>query len=539
MARTTWALITLACLAVPGSARAADEAPPAGTWKLTFLEQTREGTHYNTFWIIKLAQKDGKWSGKVIATAPQVRRDATVETVSVTGGRVQLTLKMVEQIFSFEGKVPNEAGVKKLPGSFAQGQAVVPAFLEATKLESLDRFEVLKDRLTRLPDDPEAFNAALVVLSQATAQKAKPEEVRGWADRAFRAAETYGPRWQREFTLRMADVLIDQDAFASVALETARKAERMLDAKDDVNLQMRTLNLLAKALRKAKKDDEAKEVEARIARINVGVKPEAFAGRKAKSDRAVLLELFTGSECPPCVAADLAFDALLKTYKPSDVVLLQYHMHIPGPDPMANRDCEERFKYYVKHFGREYGDDILGTPVAYVGGKPEIGGGAFDKAAAKYKDYRTAIEPLLEKPASVKLKATATRKGAKVTITAEASDLEKPAETVRLRLALVEEQVRYAGANNIRVHHHVVRDLPGGAEGLALKEKTGKQTAVVDLDELRKKLGKYLDDVAKEEPFSSKDRPLDLKRLRVVAFVQDDQTREVLQVVEIPVPGEE
>ena len=50
----------------------------------------------------------------------------------------------------------------------------------------------------------------------------------------------------------------------------------------------------------------------------------------------VLVELFTGAECPPCVAADLAFDALGKTYKPTDVVLLEYHLHIPGPDALTN-----------------------------------------------------------------------------------------------------------------------------------------------------------------------------------------------------------
>jgi len=39
-------------------------------------------------------------------------------------------------------------------------------------------------------------------------------------------------------------------------------------------------------------------------------KPEAFAGRKGKSDRGVLVEVFTGAECPPCAAVDLAFDGL-------------------------------------------------------------------------------------------------------------------------------------------------------------------------------------------------------------------------------------
>ena len=47
-------------------------------------------------------------------------------------------------------------------------------------------------------------------------------------------------------------------------------------------------------------------------------KTEKFAGRKGKSTRAVLVELFTGAQCPPCVASDMAFDGLEKTYAPGD-----------------------------------------------------------------------------------------------------------------------------------------------------------------------------------------------------------------------------
>ncbi len=44
--------------------------------------------------------------------------------------------------------------------------------------------------------------------------------------------------------------------------------------------------------------------------------------------------MFTGAECPPCVAVDLAFDGLLKAYKPTDVICLQYLHPAAGP---ANR----------------------------------------------------------------------------------------------------------------------------------------------------------------------------------------------------------
>src|SRR5262249_60565694 len=78
------------------------------------------------------------------------------------------------------------------------------------------------------------------------------------------------------------------------------------------------------------------------------------AGRKEKSDRGVLVEVWPGAACPPCGGVDLGFDALIKTYQPSEVVMLQYHLHIPRPDPLTNEDSESRSTYY--------GDAVEGTP---------------------------------------------------------------------------------------------------------------------------------------------------------------------------------
>ena len=64
---------------------------------------------------------------------------------------------------------------------------------------------------------------------------------------------------------------------------------------------------MARVLRKAKKDGDAKEVEARLAKLEPRdyaeyaktmppFKPEEYKGRKGKGDPAVLVELFTGAE---------------------------------------------------------------------------------------------------------------------------------------------------------------------------------------------------------------------------------------------------
>jgi tetratricopeptide (TPR) repeat protein len=66
------------------------------------------------------------------------------------------------------------------------------------------------------------------------------------------------------------------------------------------------------------------------------VKVERYNATPSRTRRVVLAEVFTGASCPPCVAADLAFDAFLERYTRRDVAVLMYHLHIPGPDPMAN-----------------------------------------------------------------------------------------------------------------------------------------------------------------------------------------------------------
>jgi len=44
------------------------------------------------------------------------------------------------------------------------------------------------------------------------------------------------------------------------------------------------------------------------------VKVEEYQPTEKRSDRLVLAEVFTGSGCPPCVGADLAFDAAMERY---------------------------------------------------------------------------------------------------------------------------------------------------------------------------------------------------------------------------------
>jgi hypothetical protein len=256
-----------------------------------------------------------------------------------------------------------------------------------------------------------------------------------------------------------------------------------------------------------------------------------------------LVELFTGAQCPPCVAADVAFDALAESHAGKDVVLLQYHLHIPGPDPLTNADSEGRSRYY----------QVQGTPTVVINGKegPPLGGFRPNAKDAYEKAARAIVEAQGE-ASPVKLALEASRKGDEIVIRAEASgvkkpeakkddekkDADKPESKVRLRFAVIEDVVRYPGRNGQRFHHHVVRGLPGGVEGFPITEGSLKKEVKVSLADLRKGLDEYLVAANKRRPFLDDERPLEMKNLKVAAFVQDDATKEVLQAAQVDLHAE-
>jgi hypothetical protein len=532
------ALAGLALFALALPARAAD--PPAGTWRVTIPIQTQQGQQ-NLSLLMMFSESDGKWVADFLDSNLNLKSEPAID-LTVKDQLVRFTLKLGSNVWTFDGKVSG----KRIKGSLDLDGDMLLVDLVPSSLKSLtkDRFAVAKEILDTADAPADFFNGLFPVLGQAAAKKMKPEEVRAYADKAAKLAEEYGPRWQRTVAFRLADALADQEPFVAIAVEQARQGERLLGRSDDIATQLQTLDTLARVLHKAKQDAEAKDVEARIARLeprdyaeyvktNPPFKPEEFKGRKGKSDRAVLVELFTGAECAPCVAADLAFDALGRTYKPTEVVLLQYHEHIPGPDPLVSKDGAARMDFYNKK------DDEKATPQVFINGKAgEPGGGPAKASRLKYQTYRETIEELLEKPAPVKLALTASLKGDELTAKATVSELQKPGEKVSLRFALAEDRVRYQGANGIRYHHSVVRAMPGGPKGFPLTKASAEQAVTAKLDEIRAANTKALDEFAAElknrgADFSFGARPMALKNLKLVAFVQNDETNEVLQAVQV------
>ncbi len=262
-------------------------------------------------------------------------------------------------------------------------------------------------------------------------------------------------------------------------------------------------------------------------------RPKPFdPGRYSPADgevhgKTVLAELFTGAECGPCIAADIALNAVSDYYNRDTVTVLEYHMHAPGPDPLTNPDTERRADYY----------GVMGTPTALIDGThPQYGGGSASLSRRVFEAYKSKIGPRLRVPLAAEFKKLELNV-ASDTVRVSGTVLQPGAgqRTLHLRIALAEEVVHYTGGNGIHFHHFVVRKFlgsPGGLDvGAGSREFTFSESASIRsiTGGLAEYLRHYESEAAGGWPgFDEKPVSIDPGQLRAVAFLQDDETREIL-----------
>lgn len=396
---------------------------------------------------------------------------------------------------------------------------------------------------------PETSYEFRQVLAAAESADLSEEQVRDLLRGWFSHAELYGKTFLGESRLVVLRSLRGQKRFASIALEVAEQGRtRLADLTSGLG-QSSLLHFLAEAAElsghselAAAAASQAEEMDTQLdAEYRAHVPPfavDAYAGRKsAETDRVVLLELFTGAACAPCVAADVACEALHAVFKPSELILLEHHLHIAGADPLANPDTIARAEYY----------GIRGIPTAIFNGEEDpTGGGDMAASEAKYQEYRQRIEALLAEKRLADIELKLSRAADVLTIHAvagvanasDAADRAAASRDLRLRLVLTEELVRYAGPNGVLFNRAVVRDFPGGLEGKQFSDGQAKIDLALNVADVRERLNSYLRGKSQAlavqcpQPVPK----LSLEQLAVVAFVQDDATKRVLHAVKVAVP---
>jgi hypothetical protein len=449
-------------------------------------------------------------------------------------------LKAINDLRGAEGKLRVKARQEK------DDDAKAKLLAEADEAAKTNAGEITKLQ-RKLAESGEPFasvQAAQQLLTGAAKANATEADVAAWVKVLEADAAPYGPKIVAQARTTVTTTLVGQEKYGKLALPYA------LEAAGDKSLTTKgkyaALKLLQRAQVQAGLPGDADATMKRVVALDAELdaeylktvppfKPTKYAGRTDKSaNRVAVMELFTGAQCPPCVAADVGFDALVTSYKPADAIFLQYHEHIPGPDPLTNADSVVRMAYYSKL----HKDDFRGTPSVAFNGKPAAGGGGgMANAEKKFGEFGEVLAKVLEETTDVTVRGGVKRTGDEFAVTVELTGKKDLDETAVLRLVLVEDTVKYVGGNGLRFHHHVVRSLLGTQKGIKIADlKDGKSATTHDLKALRTDLTKYLDDfAAKGRAFPYPERPMDMKKLKVVALVQNEETGEIVQAAQFDV----
>ena len=274
--------------------------------------------------------------------------------------------------------------------------------------------------------------------------------------------------------------------------------------------------------------DEIKKMKEKLS----SVEPGKFQSSQNKNGNVVLAELFTGAECGPCVATDHAFDELSEYFPRTALAILEYHVHIPGPDPLTNPDSFKRYNWYGGNFG---------TPTVFFEGKEKItGGGPKFIMANRFYVYKYIIEKYLDKKPGVQISGNAKLNKDKININISLKSDQSKEQDPLLYIALAEKYVKYSGANGIDRHLFVVRDLVDDPAGIKLSSLNETISKEINIRELKDNIVNYLTDPTEDPSWRMPSfhgwrsgidelKKIDTKNLALVVWVQDANTKQVLQ----------
>lgn len=246
-----------------------------------------------------------------------------------------------------------------------------------------------------------------------------------------------------------------------------------------------------------------------------------------KTGRVVLAELFTGAMCPPCAAADLAADALDQLHDEDELVLVQWHLPVPAPEPMVSPAALQRADAV----------GVQSTPTLVLDGREVVeGGGKAEEAGDLFRKYLAATAPLLEKAPTVTVDASAELSGRTVKARVGLKPVGATDATAYVvRVVLTEDLVAFPGRNGILFHHHVARASLTPSSGARLAPGAALETSV-DLDALAASLDDLIATYEQRGPFVVRPTDPDPRRLRIVCIVEDGRGN-VLQAAAVRVGG--
>lgn len=350
------------------------------------------------------------------------------------------------------------------------------------------------------------------------------EEKTAIALKELNKVENYVDPWDAAFWLTLGNIYEKQkdnkkalDAYVTglYAFENPTIKTAAMALLDKMNLKEEDLK---KMIDKKQKESTSFETEKYIS--------------KSKG-KVLLAELFTGAECGPCQSADLAFDELSEYFPRNTLAILEYHVNIPGPDPMTNPNTFSRYMYYGGNFG---------TPTAILEGKEMVtGGGPRYLAVNRFNLYKYALSKYENQKPEVIISGKAFNKGNDINVNLNLKGKTKDPKCV-LHIALVEKSIKYTGSNTIDKHRFVVRNLLDNESGTTIT--SNKISKSFDLNKIEEGLKNYLDDPTQQPSWRQSFGPpswkartdkLNRENLGVVAWIQNPESREIINSVFIEI----
>jgi len=226
----------------------------------------------------------------------------------------------------------------------------------------------------------------------------------------------------------------------------------------------------------------------------------------AQTGNRVLIEEFTETGCGACAQYDSAFQALTNA-NADKVAVLNYHCYYSLDTFYTyNKACDGRYGLY----------DLTGFPSAAVNGKKP-------SATSGHLSYvnQSLIDKLHNTPRQfeIVIASKAENKGSnhstKLTVTATALK-DYPGDDLRLMVVATENNINHLerynkkAVNGVNEFNHIVRAFIPNKEGTPIGEQINGKVNNVKLT------------------FNNDDKEINFKEVRIVAFIQDIKTKEIL-----------
>lgn len=224
----------------------------------------------------------------------------------------------------------------------------------------------------------------------------------------------------------------------------------------------------------------------------------------SQSPRVTLIEEATNASCVPCAAQNPTFEHYLTAPTNIDrIIPIIYHGNWPGRDVM-NQANPTMHNALIQYYG------ITGVPTAVINGKiPKKVNASYDGAPSDTVALENAVKAAVGvSPLSIQISEQVN--GTNVTVDVVVSSV-NAVSSKKLRIAVVEGFHYYssAGTNGEKNFYYIVRQMLPSQNGLDLSLNGGETKTAT-------------------QSFSY-DAAWTADEIYVVAFVQDDVTKEILQ----------